>query len=437
MKKLSFKDAFFMVAGTAIGSGVIVLAGVGISRTGVGASLAYLVAGILIAFALSPMIVLGSVAPRNGGSYTYIKELLNPYWGAMFLVIFTIAKVGVAMFCISLAQYFMNGVIGIEADRIYLRIFAFVIVTLFYVLNLLGQRTTVKAQNAMTFVLFIALIVFAVVGLFKVDYTGAFTSASMFPKGSSGFISAVSILVFGVIGGIGAVDYGTNIENASKNIPRIVLLIMLGTAVLNAVIALVASLAAPLTAPVSHLLTAAQAMGGPVFAAGFVLCGAVLALATTINGNFVWFSAVVSRGVDDGLLPKAMGKTNKNGIKYVLCTIIYVMSIIVLLLDMETVLLANMATGLSLLFTIIPNIGLIFAPTKYAEEWNKSKFPIKNRAVITIWALLSTAVAAYLVFNTIKGYTTPTLIVVGCVFALGFIYSAFVGSKLKKETVNG
>jgi APA family basic amino acid/polyamine antiporter len=432
MKKLLFKDAFFLVTGTAIGSGVITLVGVGILRTGTGTCLAYIAAGILLAFALSPQIALGTVCPRNGGSYTYIKELLNPYWGAMYLVVFTIAKVGIAMFCISLAEYFINGVIGIEVSRIYIRIMAFAILTFFYVLNLLGQKITLKVQNIMTFVLIVALFSFVIIGLCKVKFTGtgAFTARKMFPNGFSGFISATSVLVFSVIGGTLAIDYGTNIENPKRNIPILVFSVMIGCALLNAIIALIAAVAAPLTMPTSHLLYAAKAIGGSVYQTTFVLCGAVLALATTINGNFSWFGVITSRGVDDGYLPKALAKTNKYGAKFILYTIVYAMAVLVLLLDIETVLLANMATGLSLLFTLFPNIAMLFARKKYAEEWSKSKLPQSQTAVIT-WVAVSTAIATYLVVNTVRNYTKPTLIVVGCVFVIGIIYAIIVGNKVK------
>lgn len=421
-----------MAGGTAIGSGVITLCGVGIMNTGFGAGLAYMLAGLLICFAVSPLLALGSVFPRNGGSYTYIRECLNPYWGAMYLVVFTVAKIGLAMFCVSMAEYLINGVFGMVVDRIVLRIVAFVIVTLFYFLNLQGQKAAVKIQNLMTLVLLLALVSFAVIGLFRVDFSGQFTAENLFPNGSTGFTSALCVLVFGVIGGIGVVDYGTNIENPKRSIPVIALLLIIGTAILNGIIAFVAAVAAPLTAPASHLLYAADAIGGPVYQRIFVFCGAVLALASTINGNFPWFRTVMSRGIEDRLLPQSLGKTNRKGSTYVLYTILYVVAVIILLLDMETALLANVATGLSLLFTIIPNIALIFAPSRYAEEWNKSRLP-KNRVVVTVWALASTAVGGFLVGRSILNYTVPTQIALGAVFVVGIIYAIIVGGKAKKE----
>jgi amino acid transporter len=134
--------------------------------------------------------------------------------------------------------------------------------------------------------------------------------------------------------------------------------------------------------------------------------------------------------VDDGYLPKALVKTNKYGAKFILYTIVYAMAVLVLLLDIETVLLANMATGLSLLFTLFPNIAMLFARKKYAEEWSKSKLPQSQTAVI-IWVAVSTAIATYLVVNTVRNYTKPTLIVVGCVFVIGIIYAIIVGNKVK------
>ena len=435
MKKLTFKDAFFMAGGTAIGSGVITLCGVGIRFTGFGAGFAYMIAGLLICFAVSPLLALGSFFPRNGGSYTYIKECLNPYIGAIYLVIFMVAKIGLAMFAVSMAEYLLTGVFGISVNRLVLRIVGFVIITLFYILNLQGQGAAVKMQNWMTLVLLIALVSFAIIGLFRVDFSGQFTSQNIFPNGSSGFTSALCVLVFGVIGGIGVVDYGTNIENPKRNIPKIAFILIIGTAILNGVIAFVAALAAELTSPPAHLLYAANAIGGPIYQRIFVLCGAVLALASTINGNFPWVSTVLSRGIDDGLVPAALGKTNKHGAKYILFTILYVVAVIILLLDMETALLANVATGLSLLFTIIPNIALIFAPVKYKDEWDQTKLP-KSRALIAVWAILATAVGLFLVLRSILNYTTPTKIVLGCVFVLGIIYAIVMGKKLTKEKKN-
>lgn len=432
MKKLSFKDAFFMAGGTAIGSGVITLCGVGIVNTGLGAGLAYIIAGILVLFATSPLLAMGSFFPRNGGSFTYIKECLNPFFGAIYLVIFGVAKIGLAMFCLSMAEYLVNGVIGIEVSRVVLRLIAFLIITYFYIMNLRGQKSAVRIQNIMTLVLLITLISFAVIGLFRVDFSGQFTRENLFPKGFSGFSSALCVLVFGVIGGIGVVDYGTNIENPKRNIPIIAVLLIAGCAILNGIIAAVAAVAAPLTSPTSHLLYAANAIGGPVYQRIFVLGGAVLALASTINGNFPWITTVYSRGIDEHLLPEALGKKNKNGAMYVLYTILYGIAILILLIDMETAMLANVATGLSLLFTIIPNIALIFAPVQYEAEWNQTNLP-KNRVIITIWAIASTVVGGFLVLRSVLNYTTPTKIVLGCVFIAGFIYAYIVSKRVEKE----
>lgn len=434
---MRFGSAFYMVAGTAIGSGVITFCGIGIAKTGTGAALAYVVAALALAFALSPTVALGAIAPRSGGIYTYCRELLSPFWGSLYLVAFTIGKVGLAMFCLSLVQYFCSGILSVTLGSEAERLAAFAVLTFFYVIYLLGQGATQKAQNVMTAVLILTLFSMAILGLIKCDFTGAFTKEAMFPNGfgMNGFLGAACTLVFGVLGGIGAVDYGTNIENPHRNIPKIVFIIMLGSGILNGVIALCAAVAAPVETPAAHLLAVANVIGGRGYGIFFVLCAAVLALASTILGNFNWYASVVSRGCDDGLFPKALGKTNRFGSRWALATVLYVMGILMLLINYNTSMIASMATGLTLVFQLFGNIVVLFAPSKYKEEWDKSNFPIKGKAGITIWVILSTCVLLFIIINSYMGYTTPVKIGIPCLFVVGAIYSYFNAKKYEQTAV--
>ncbi len=434
MKKMSLKATLSLGFGTAIGAGLVTMTAFGTILTGKGVFLAFIIAAIFVCISFAPTIILGTVAPRFGGTYTYVKELFHPSLGVFFLMIFTIAKIGVAMFSVSFANYLLSGVLGItDIAPIFVNSVALLVLTLLYLANVTGLDNTVKVQNIMIITLIITIVSFIVLGLPRCDFTNFLQVDTLFPNGIEGFIAASVLLIFGVLGGIGVVDYGANVENAERNVPRAIFIITGGLVIITVLFGIVSSAIIPVSNPSTHLFEVAIVIGGAVYGKIFVIGAVLLALATTINGNFPWFSKVMIKGVQDGYLPAWMGKENKFGAHYILHTILYGLCALIIIFNLPIMLLGSIATGLTLLTAVIPNFALIFASKKYSQEWNSSKFKHRKTTFIMGVTLTSNAVLVFAIYNLAKGWSIEILTGVGIVIALALVYATIQGKKVSKN----
>ena len=88
-KTLSFWDVFSIALGQVIGSGIMVLIGIGIEFT------AYAV----------PFAFMGSAMPATGGLYVYCKRVLGDKIGFFFLALLLITHILIALFALGFANY--------------------------------------------------------------------------------------------------------------------------------------------------------------------------------------------------------------------------------------------------------------------------------------------------------------------------------------------
>jgi len=89
-KKLTFGELYAMGIGFTVGSAVFSLTGVAAMYTGGSTFLAYILAAVAIVFMMFPVIIAGSVVPRQGVSYSLSKEAFNDSMGGFYFWIFLI-----------------------------------------------------------------------------------------------------------------------------------------------------------------------------------------------------------------------------------------------------------------------------------------------------------------------------------------------------------
>ena len=74
---LGFRDCMSFCIGQIIGSGIMVLTGIALAKTGRGVPFGFLVAAAIIMITMVPLAVLGSAMPGTGGNYTYVREMIG------------------------------------------------------------------------------------------------------------------------------------------------------------------------------------------------------------------------------------------------------------------------------------------------------------------------------------------------------------------------
>ena len=427
--KMKFSDLFALGLGFTIGGSVFALTGVAIGMTGTSVFLVYLVGAAVILASMLPTIIAGSTVPRTSVSYALSKEAFGHYGGGIYFWLFFIGRIAMAMNCTTFAVYFTSVFTKLNPTAV-----GCVICILFFFTNYFGLKSAVKVQKIMNMVLYISLGVYIVIGLPKVDFAMVFSSENFVTHGAGGFMSAVSLVIFSLGGGMSVLEFGGMADNPKKNLPRVCLSVACTVGVLFACMALVTAGVAPISQtagkPIAN--TAAMILSRPLFLL-FVLGGCCLAITTTINAAYGWYSTTCLRAVDDGWLPKLFGKRNRFGSPVYLQVLWLLFGLIPILAGLDNAVVTKVSTGLQILCNVIPNFGLLVLPKLYPDDWKESPFYSKGKTGVYLLTLIPTALTIALIYLNFRTYPRTVLICVLVAIVLGAVYVPVVGHSLKKK----
>ena len=171
-KSLTFWDVFAIALGQVIGSGIMVLIGIGIEFTAYAIPFAFVLSACLSLIKQLPIAFMGSAMPATGGLYVYCKRILGPKIGFFYLAILLVTHVLIALFALGFAQYAVALVPALNV-----RVVALGILVVFYLVNLVGVKEAAIVQKFMIVFLLVGLSSLIGFGILEVDYSH-FTDSS-------------------------------------------------------------------------------------------------------------------------------------------------------------------------------------------------------------------------------------------------------------------
>ena len=357
-RTLGKKELYSVAFGHVIGSGVFSLIGIGIGMTGKSAFIGILLSAVFILLQALPFMVMAGTARFRGGYYSIMGTLWGEKLAGFYIVIFFFSNVSLAMYAISFAQYLQAVLPGIPIVPV-----AFVVMTVFFITNLLGIEGAAKLEIVMDIILAAALTLFIVFGMPKVDYAN-FLTVDFMPNGVGGVITCAVLLTWATAGGIDMVNLSAEAKNPTKDLPQVIMVSTIAIAVFYALIGVVAAGVLPVSVTADQPLdiVAKEIFPNALFLF-FVIGGALLALSTTLNATFAWITKPVLQACNDGWLPQKLGYIHP---KFKTPMFILVLFYIGVIADLA-VLLSNV------LFTVIC-FGLVLLPKRMPELWEKSVF---------------------------------------------------------------
>ena len=427
MKKLTGKDLFFMAMGSTIGAGIITNTGVAIGMAGSGVIIAYLAAFFVMFMANLPTMFFATVHPVMSPAYvmtSWISKKVAGFWlYCQIFAAFAQAYMGVAF-----GTYIASITTGIKPS-----IAACIIVTLFFILNLFDLKTSARFQNVVTAILLVVLLSFIVLGLPKCDIGRMFSSESMFYGGARGIFDACASVLFGVGGCTILMNFGPQIENPKRNIPKMTIITFACAFLAFGLVAFVGSGVAPIAEVAGKPMTYQAQMiypgNGYLI---FVIGGALLAIITTINSNYQRYWSSIIRGVDEGWLPAFMGKRNKHGIPWVLMVLFWLMALIPNLFGLNIGQLVSLAAAVTLIPMLIPIWGFVKLPEGDPEGWAASKlsktFKTKGSRIL-LCAICTILIGIFVVLNVVR-FNKVAAIFVAVYFVVALIICFVFGDKL-------
>ena len=348
---LGLGDLMGIGVGQIIGSGIMALTGITIALTGAGTPLAFLVAAVLVICPNLVLAVLGSAVPATGGMYTYVRDYIGPKTGFFYLALLVAGQLVLAMFAVTFADYACSLIPGLSKTWV-----AFGVLTLCFVMNVLGVDIAAKLQNVLVIILVAAMLLFVAFGLPKVDWS-VFRGGvkAIMPNGFLNFMTGASLLTFATGGAEFLSELGGEMKNPGRDLPRAMIYSTLAVAVLYAFIGVVAVGVLPIeTVAGESLVLVSQAIFPKSVYYFFIVGGGMFAVASTLNATFTWCTKGLLIAAEEGWLPRQAAAVSSRGTPWVLLLVFYVVGVIPILTGLDISTIARLGNGVSLIYVLFP-----------------------------------------------------------------------------------
>lgn len=389
-------ELYALAIGQVIGAGVITLIVPAIKMTGYSAWLAYFVAILMGFVMILPFVFISSTLRLGGGNYSMLCDLSSPRTSGIFAYMYLTQCLSLSLFGASAAAYLGDIIPALNSH--WARVIVGVtLLTFFYVVNLMGVDIMAKAQKMMTWLLIAALILFAIVGIFKMklpifDFSDPSFAINgwgiTFNNGqiSGGFLGAVLLFVYSTQGYYMTTAYGRDSKNARKDIPFVLLLCVPTLCILYVGVAMagVGVMSVEEYGNSTTLVFAAQRIFPTWLFYFFIIGGPIMALLSTLNSSFAYNSITIGQSCDDGWLPKSFGKKNKSGARPYILTFMYVVGIIPIVFGLSITTITNMVQLITSAFAILNFTAEIKMPKKYPDAWKQSRYHVPDGLYYTI-----------------------------------------------------
>ena len=418
-RTLGFWDLFSIATGIIVGSGVLVFTGRGIAGTGRSICIAYLGAALWVVCMGIPTILMCSCIRLIGGTYTQSNIFLGERWGGFFLSIYVLSQMGLTLYAQTFALYFTELIGGGNQKLV-----AAIMITLFYFINFFGVDFMAKAQNIMTAVLLLALILFTVRGLPKVNWGSFFGGEGWMTHGFKGLFATSTLLTYSLLGATSLAPYSAQAKNPQRDIPLAAVVSTGSIAILFALMGIVGSGILPLDQVANQTLgvIAKHFLTAPEYIF-FMVGGALCASATTLNGLIGSVSIPLVMLSHDGWLPKTLGDLHpkfKTPYKYLM--IYYVITMLPLLIGVDIASVSDMTLLGAYTQTTLFIFFMRKMPDMFPEQWEKSIFRMP-RGVFTVVMWICFLASLSNVWGQIINSDIKTVLFNLAVMAVGGIFS--------------
>jgi APA family basic amino acid/polyamine antiporter len=373
---LKLPTVAFIAIGFMIGGGVFVFSGIVFRITGPALPLAYALAIIPVFISMLPLAMLGSAIPTTGANYRYPSRMISP--GLAFVGVWIYAWASFfgqiplyAIGCARYAQAFMPSVSP--------TLLAVSLVTVCYIVNLLGVKLAAQLQGLLVIILISALIYYAGSGLAVLNPSNF---SPIMPNGPASLALGTALLTFTYFGANGIIEIGGEIVNPGKVIPRAFIIAFAIVLFIYVAVAVGTVGAVPpdfLKNTEEPLLQVCRRITGPAGILFFTVGGAILALTTTLNALFIIGTKSLLMMARDRLLPMQLGLLHQRfGTPHVLLTIVWGLSVLGILSSFSLETLASYAALGGMIIFLPVMVASVRLPALYPEQYEKSTFKLKG-----------------------------------------------------------
>ena len=383
-RSLSFWDVFAIALGQVIGSGIMVLIGIGIEFTAYAIPFAFVLSAGLSVLKQLPVAFMGSAMPATGGLYVYCKRVLGPKIGFFYLAILLVTHILISLFALGFAQYAIALVPQFDTRAI-----ALGILIVFYLVNLFGVKQAAAVQKIMILLLMTGLSSLIGFGILEVDYANFADQEKLFPNGWYGFALACVVLSFATGGAQYISELGGEMKNPQRDLPRAIIYSTLLAAVFFALVSIVAVGILPVEQTAGEPLSevAKAILPAPVYTA-FIVGAGLFALATSINSTFSWATKSVLIACEDGWLPPRIAVVNKRfNTPHILLTFLLLFGATPIIFGKDLRYIIMLGGGLVFVYDLIPLVAAFLLAKRLPEVFARATMKMSENTLRTISAI--------------------------------------------------
>jgi len=432
-QKLGFWDLMGSAVGQIIGAGIMSLMPSAIAMTGRSVPFSFLIAAVITCSGAIPYIFLCSCVRLRGGAYTQLGLLAGKTFAGMNVITTLLGQFSLAMYGLSLAAYVAPLFNLPESSQKWIGLG---ILTLFFVLNLLGIDAFAKVQNLLVVILIASLIMFGVFGITKVQWSGYFSNDDGYfmMQGVMGMCQAAGLLTFATGGATTVVSFSAEAKNPTRDIPMVIIISTLSVAVLYGVLSFVGAGVLPVPEVGDSLVKVADyILPRPLYYV-FIIGGAGCALASTLNNQLASSPKPIMAMCDDGWLPPSFAALNKKKVPFKIMSVLYAIGAICCVSGLSVSVLGNLSLVISGIVGVIIAISTAKIPQLLPEQWKRSKFHVSD-GLLKVWcvvALFGSLFSTYMNARSLGG----TLLMINIVMLVVAITFGIVRGKSVEMTVS-
>ncbi|MCD7112094.1 APC family permease [Limosilactobacillus agrestis] len=412
-KKLSFMSIYFLGINGVIGSGTFLLPSVIYRYMNLSAVAVLLCTAVTVSLIALCYADLSSRFAGSGAAWLYSYHAFGRFTGyelgifTWFLGCCTLSAEIVALLTT------LKSFLPIFNRPLIYGVAALGLIILFAIINFFGRSLVKLVNNVSAAAKILTLIIFIVVGVFfihKANFSPVIPQAAL--KGPMPFIrhfGEAFTPIFYLFTGFSFLPIAAKqMNNPEKNIPRVLIAVMVSVTILDALMMTVA-VGLSGTKLGGYSTPLANALGTAIGKWGyaFIIFGMLVSIfGVAFSASFNTPSLIASMANEHGMLPKFIGKKNKHDAPWVG---ILLTSILSALFATQSYLFLVSCTVLASFIQYVPSI-LAVIKFEHSNEYPTHGFKLPGKYLIPSFALL---VSCYMVTN----FTAKTLFV-GTVIAI-------------------
>jgi APA family basic amino acid/polyamine antiporter len=342
--------------------------------------------------------MLASAAPTTAATYRY-AQLLSPSLALItMMAALTCVIIGGLPLMSRIFGLYLQNVLPINPT-----ISGLLVLTAFYLVNMVGIRSSVRVQVVLVLILVSGLGLYTGEGASHVE---AVRFEELFPRGIGGLLAASGLLFTLSVSGILMVDLGDEVVNACQTIPRVLLLgILIAVAINISILTVTAGAADAMALKGKTLVDVAANFMSAAQLGYFVIAGALLACATSINAVF----ALVSRWLlvlgTEGLLPRFLSQVDiERGSPVGGLTLAYVLAVLALLSQPSLLFFGALINFPIIVAVTFVSVVVITLPHRFPEFYQCSAF---HPPPLVLWVVCGTVIAANVAFFIFLASASP------------------------------